>query len=72
MAEGRKKSTKNRSRLGYGNDIPPLRTHVEIYFNQKERTVKDAQAFFAFCEGRGWGSIKDWKQAAFRWFLENR
>ncbi len=63
-------SKKRKIVLGAGSDCPPLKGHVEIYFLQKERTVREAQAFFDHYDEHDW-EITDWKAAAFRWMIKH-
>lgn len=60
---------KKKPTWGAGSDCPPLKSHVEIYFLQKERSVEEAHLFYTHYEQKDW-EVSDWKAAAFRWILK--
>ena len=55
---------------GLGSEVPPLQTHVEIYFCQKGYTPDQAAAFYQHHELSDWRQVKDWKRAAFHYLLQ--
>lgn len=57
------------SNAGFGNEMPPLFKHLDIYFQQQGLTKKDAEEFFQFHKARNWTTdtghpIRNWKVAA--------
>jgi len=55
---------------GFGGDIPPLRGHVEIYFDQKGISPNEAAMFYNYYQNIGWHNVRDWKRQAFFWLLK--
>jgi len=60
---------------GYGNHVPPLESHVIIYFLEKGMPVNEALAFFQHFSKRQWKnhrqqSLSNWKTAAWEWILK--
>ncbi|TSD67667.1 hypothetical protein FFF34_009845 [Inquilinus sp. KBS0705] len=57
---------------GMGHQLPPLISHVAIYFNQQCMALPDAQNFFQHYEKMEWKTItgrpqKNWKVLAKDW-----
>ena len=62
---------------GLGREIPPLKSHVTIYFIQKGLTEKDANFFFQQQNLTGWGASEgrhrsNWKTLACDWIWEHQ
>jgi hypothetical protein len=58
--------------LGFGNEVPPLISHVIIIFDQMELPEKDALKFYRHFEERDWHTktgvpIKNWKHILDQW-----
>lgn len=57
---------------GYGENIPPSRQNIEIYFDQKGLSEKIACEFYQYYKARKWQTgkshlIRNWKVAASSW-----
>ncbi|TAJ11146.1 hypothetical protein DMA11_18035 [Marinilabiliaceae bacterium JC017] len=53
---------------------PPPLEHIQIYFQQKNFSITEAERFFNYYESNGWlvggrSPMKDWKAAARNWML---
>jgi len=60
---------------GLGNNVPPLREHVIIYFLQKGTSENVATSFYDYFNARRWRNqrnkkVQNWKVAAWNWILE--
>lgn len=60
--------------IGYGNEMPPQKRLVEIYFDQKGFTDQ-AELFYSFFEQAQWSSPKgtpyrNWKLLATDWIFD--
>jgi hypothetical protein len=57
---------------GMGHQLPPLLSHVAIYFYQQSMALPDAQNFFQYYEKMEWKTVtgrpqKNWKVLAKDW-----
>ncbi|WP_179415555.1 hypothetical protein HDF19_00080 [Mucilaginibacter sp. E4BP6] len=69
------RSNAGNRKAGYGGGVPPLRSHVIIYFAEKEASQNAALAFFEYFEKRRWrnkhgNKLKNWKTAAWEWAFQ--
>ncbi|MCJ8208078.1 hypothetical protein MUY27_00065 [Mucilaginibacter sp. RS28] len=67
--------SRNASICGHGNSIPPILAHVQIYFDQKGMSAKEAEAFYHYQHAHGWKTdsgtpIKNWKVVAANWIWD--
>ena len=57
---------------GCGSAVPPSSFFVQVYFNQKGRTLLESTMFFQYYSASKWTTrrgkkIRDWKVAANNW-----
>ncbi|HEX5553186.1 MAG TPA: hypothetical protein VFX43_08045 [Chitinophagaceae bacterium] len=60
---------------GSGKNVPPLKEHVKIYFQQKGCSEYEAMEFYQHFEDKQWinnrgGTLSNWKTAAWEWILK--
>ncbi|HXS36941.1 MAG TPA: hypothetical protein VN721_09580 [Flavipsychrobacter sp.] len=60
---------------GFGNEMPPERAHLSIYFIQKGLSEKEADFFYQQQESNSWKTkrgkpIRNWKAVAADWIWE--
>lgn len=60
---------------GLGKTIPPPSRFVQIYFEQKGRSISEAITFLKSCQNNKWTTytgkkIKNWKVEANNWIWE--
>ncbi|HWB26319.1 MAG TPA: hypothetical protein VG738_12600 [Chitinophagaceae bacterium] len=66
------KGVKSEPLKGCGSVVPPPLFFVQVYFNQKGRTLPEATMFFQYYSSNKWTTpkgkkIRDWKAAANNW-----
>jgi hypothetical protein len=69
-----KKKPENQEIEQVRESIPPLESHVKIYFEEKNYPAIEAEKFFNYFQSNGWlvggkTKMKDWKAAARNWIL---
>jgi hypothetical protein len=57
---------------GLGRELPPVKKHVLVYFQQKGLSIQAATEFYQHYHKRNWlnlngNLIKDWKMCAWQW-----
>jgi len=62
-------------KTGLGNEVPPAKEHVRIFFDQAGFTETEAEKFFQHHESAGWQGrkgrpIRNWKTKAQEWLWE--
>jgi len=60
---------------GYGNIVPPVLTHVIIYFLQKGASTKEAESFYEHFNNADWTTlsgtpVRNWKALANEWIWD--
>ena len=69
--------SRNANLSGHGMSVPPILPHVQIYFDQKGLSIKEAEAFYYYQNAHGWKTeagtpIKNWKVVASNWIWDMR
>jgi hypothetical protein len=60
---------------GMGSEVPPLESHVQIFFDQAGFSKTEAEKFYQHYKQKGWKGpkgyhIRNWKTKANEWLWE--